>query len=306
MNSPAPGDPPVSSPRVFSRLQLLARRIVEGLSTGLHRSPHKGASITFKQHRPYVPGDEIRRLDWHAFARTDRYYIREYEQETNLRATLLVDLSGSMNYQGKRALASKVDYSREVALRLATLLIQQQDAVGLITFDHTLRAELPARSRPSHLRSISETLARATVGNESRLTDLFEQVAPRLGRRGLVIFLSDCFESPSVLLKGLASLRHRQHEVLVFQIWDPDELDFPFDQWTRFESLEIAGEHLVTDPATLRAAYLENLQQFRAELAAGCSRHRIDWVPLVTDRPCEDQISSYLKRRAERRASATP
>jgi uncharacterized protein (DUF58 family) len=306
VNSPSPGDPPASSNRVFSRLQLLARRIVEGLSTGLHRSPHKGASLTFKQHRPYVPGDEIRRLDWRAFARTDRFYIREYEQETNLRATLLVDLSGSMNYRGRRAIASKAEYAREVALRLATLLIQQQDAVGLITFDHTIRSELPARSRPSHLRSISETLAKASVGNESRLPELFEQVAPRLGRRGLVILLSDCFEKPSVLFKGLASLRHRQHEVLVFQIWDPDELDFPFDQWTRFESLEIPDDHLITDPATLRAAYLENLQQFRAELAAGCSRHRIDWVPLLTDRPAEDQLSAYLKRRAERRAIATP
>ncbi len=285
----------------FSRLQLLARQIVEGLSTGLHRSPHKGASISFKQHRPYVPGDEIRRLDWRAFARTDRFYIREYEQETNLHATLLVDLSGSMEYRGEHSLSSKADYARMVALCLATLLIQQQDSVGLITFDSVIRNELPARSRPSHLRVLSEALAREIPSGESKLTDVFERVAPRIGRRGLVILISDCFENPAQLLKSLALLRHRQHEVLVFQIWDREELDFPFDQWTRFESLEMENQHQTADPAAIRAAYLENLANFRAELASGCARHRIDWVNLVTDEPCEEPLSAYLKRRAERR-----
>lgn len=303
MNPIDPGTPAGAGFRAFSRLQLLARRIVEGLSTGLHRSPHKGASVSFKQHRPYVPGDELRRLDWRAFARSDRFYVREFEQETNLQATLLIDVSGSMAYQGRRALASKGDYARQVALRLATLLIQQQDAVGLITFDHIVRSELPTRSRPSHLRAIAETLKTTASPEPSNLPEVLQRVAPRLGRRGIVILISDCFEAPSAVLKALALLRHRQHEVLVFQIWDPDELDFPFDQWTRFESLENPDQHRTVDPAALRASYLENLERYRAELSAGCRRNRIDWVSLVTDQPCEEGLSSYLKRRAERRVT---
>ena len=299
---PPPGDPaPGAGTWSISNLQLLAKQVVEGLATGLHRSPHKGASVSFKQHRPYVPGDELRRLDWRAFARSDRYYIREYEQETNLRATLLVDLSGSMLYRGTSATLSKADFARQVASCLASLLLQQQDAAGLITFDNKIRSLLPSRSRPSHLHLLNEALEKEVPGGETNISSVFEKVGPRLERRGLVVLISDCFDNPQTLLKALAQLRHQQHEVLVFQVWDRDELEFPFESWTRFESLEIEGESQVSDPSALRDTYLDNVARFRTELAAGCARERIDLVPLITDQPCSDALAAYLKRRRQRR-----
>ena len=202
---PPPGEPaPGAGTWSISNLQLLAKQVVEGLATGLHRSPHKGASVSFKQHRPYVPGDELRRLDWRAFARSDRYYIREYEQETNLRATLLVDLSGSMLYRGTSATLSKADFARQVASCLASLLLQQQDAAGLITFDNKIRSILPSRSRPSHLHLLNEALEKEVPGGETNISSVFEKVGPRLERRGLVVLISDCFDNPQTLLKALA------------------------------------------------------------------------------------------------------
>lgn len=299
---PPPGEPaPSGGTWSIANLQLLARQVVEGLATGLHRSPHKGASVSFKQHRPYVPGDELRRLDWRAYARSDRYYIREFEQETNLRATLLVDLSGSMLYQGSSAPVSKADFARQVAACLASLLIQQQDAAGLITFDHKIRSILPSRSRPSHLHLLNEALKKEVPGGETDIASVFDKVGPRLERRGLIVLISDCFDKPSALLKALAHLRHQQHEILVFQIWDRDELEFPFESWTRFESMETEGESHVTDPSAFRETYLENVARFRAELTAGCARERIDLIPLITDQPCDAALASYLKRRGQRR-----
>ncbi len=287
--------------RTLSKLQLLARQLVEGLATGLHRSPHKGASVTFKQHRPYVPGDEIRRLDWRVFARTDRFYVREYEQETNLTASLLVDLSGSMAYCGANSSCSKLEYARDLAGLLATTLIQQQDAVGLVTFDQKIRSLVPARSRPSHLPVLQAALAQEIPSGETSIAQVLRELAPRLGRRRLLILISDCLDEPSSLLKALAQLRHQQHEIIVFQVFDRDELTFPFQGWTRFESLEAEGIHLDADPAAIRKTYLENLARFRAELSQGCSRHQVQLCPVITDEPCESALSAHLSRRLLRR-----
>jgi len=303
VNTPPPTGEPASSvrPWSFANLQLLARQVVEGLATGLHRSPHKGASVSFKQHRPYVPGDELRRLDWRAFARTDRFYIREYEQETNLRATLLVDLSASMLYQGSSARLNKADFARQVAHSIATILLQQQDAAGVITFDSHIRFVIPPRSRPSHLHLLTDALKHQAPSGKTNLSAVLQALAPRMERRGLIILISDCLDNPTTLIKALAQLRHQQHEILVFQIWDRDELEFPFQSWTRFESLETEGDAQTTDPVAFRDVYLENLAKFRAELSEGCIRNRIDLVPLITDEPCTDALASYLKRRATRR-----
>ena len=285
----------------FAKLQLLARQLVEGLSSGLHRSPHKGASVTFKQHRAYVPGDELRHLDWRAFARSDRFYIKEYEQETNLQATLAVDLSGSMAYTGKAATRSKADYARALARSLAALLIRQQDAVGVVTFDTKIRGHVPPRSRPGHLRVLDAALESGAVGGETSLSGVLRELGPRLGRRSLVLLISDCLDEPSELVRSLAQLRQQHHEILVFQILDRDEVDFPFEGWTRFEALENEGEHILVDPAALRRTYMENLEQYRTTLREGCRRHRVALHEMTTDIPAEVALPELLRERLSRR-----
>lgn len=284
--------------RRIANLQVLARTVVEGFCSGLHRSPHKGFSVEFREHRAYVPGDEIRRLDWKVFGKRDRFYIREYEEETNLRATILLDASGSMAYGSGDV--TKHHYASRLAACLAYLMLQQADGVGLLVFDQAIREFIPPRSRPGHLRALTDALARSKPGGETELGRVFHDLVPRIHRRGLLIVLSDCFGDPADLLAALAHFRHAHHEVIIFQIWDRDELEFPFRQWTRFESLETAGEHRLLDPATLREAYLRRVAQFRDDLKRGCHRHRIDLVPMVTDRPYAEALAAYLTLRRKR------
>jgi uncharacterized protein (DUF58 family) len=282
----------------ISNLQVLARLVVEGFCTGLHRSPHKGFSVEFKQHRQYVHGDEIRHLDWRIFGKTDRFYIREYEEETNLRATILLDASGSMAYGGPDN--SKLKYATRLASCLAYLMLQQQDSVGLVTFDTEVRRYIPARAQTSHLKILVNELEATQSGGETELAEVFHDLVPRIHRRGLLIILSDCFGDVQNLLTALAHLRHAHHEIMIFQIWDKDELEFPFRQWTRFDCLEIDGKKHLIDPNHLRSAYLENLDRFRAELKQGCHRHRIDLVPMTTDRPYAEALAEYLTLRMRR------
>lgn len=280
------------------RLQVLARQVVEGFTTGLHRSPHKGFSVEFKQHRQYVPGDDLRHVDWKVFGKSDRFYIREYEEETNLRCTILLDASGSMGYGGDRAPdGSKFRYAQRVAAALTYLMLQQADSVGLVTFDTKIRRYIPPRSRPAHLRMIIDELERTEPGGETELGKVFHDIVPRIQRRGLVIVLSDCFGDVSQLMKAMARLRHQHHEVIVMQLWDRDELDFPFKQWTRFDSLENANDRQMIDPSHLREAYLANLAEFRSQLKDGCGRHRIDLNPMTTDQPYADALALFLAAR---------
>ena len=285
----------------FAKLQLLARQLVEGLSSGLHRSPHKGASVTFKQHRAYVPGDELRHLDWRAFARSDRFYVKEYEQETNLQATLAVDLSGSMAYAGKGATHSKADYARALARSLAALLIRQQDAVGVVTFDTKIRGHVPPRSRPGHLRVLDAALGAGAVGGETSLSGVLRELGPRLGRRSLLLLLSDCLDEASELVRALAQLRRQQHEILVFQILDREEVAFPFEGWTRFDSLEKSGEQILVDASAFRRTYLENLERHGSVLREGCGRHRVALHEITTEVPVEDALAALLRERLGRR-----
>jgi uncharacterized protein (DUF58 family) len=282
----------------ISNLQVLARLVVEGFCTGLHRSPHKGFSVEFKQHRQYVHGDEIRHLDWRVFGKTDRFYIREYEEETNLRATLLLDASGSMAYGSPER--SKLTYATRLAACFAYLMLQQQDSVGLVTFDTKVRRYIPPRAQTSHLKVLVNELETTKTGGETELAQVFHDLVPRIHRRGLLIILSDCFGDVQNLLSALAHLRHARHEIIIFQLWDKDELEFPFRQWTRFDCLEVAQKRHLVDPNHLRAAYLENLERWRAELKQGCHRHRIDLVPMTTDRPYAEALAEYLTLRVRR------
>jgi len=285
----------------ISNLQVFARQVVEGFTTGLHRSPHKGFSVEFKQHRQYVPGDEIRHIDWRVFARSDRYYIREYEEETNLRATLIVDRSGSMEYGGSQpGQVSKFEYATKLAACLSYLMLQQSDGVGLVTFDTEIRRYIPPRSRVSHLQMILNELGSGKPGGETELGKVFHDLVPKLHRRGLLIIISDCFGEVANFLKALAHFRHARHEILVFQIWHPDELNFQFKGWTQFECMERDGVKHLLDPAILRQAYLANLEKFRTELTRGCRRHKVDLVPFTTDEPYAKALAAYLSRRLAR------
>ncbi len=285
----------------ISNLQVFARQVVEGFTTGMHRSPHKGFSVEFKQHRQYVPGDEIRHIDWRVFARSDRYYIREYEEETNLRATIILDRSGSMDYGGGQpGQVSKFEYATKLAACLSYLMLQQSDGVGLVTFDTQIRRYIPPRSRVSHLRMILNELESGKPGGETELGKVFHDLVPKLHRRGLLVIISDCFGEVANFLKALAHFRHARHEILVFQIWHPDELAFRFKGWTQFECMERDGVKHLLDPAILRQAYLANLEKFRTELTRGCRRHKVDLVPFTTDEPYAKALAAYLSRRLAR------
>ena len=286
----------------FSSLQILAKGVVEGFCSGLHRSPHKGFSVEFKEHRSYVPGDDIRTIDWKLFGKTDRLYIREYEEETNLRCTILLDSSGSMAYSGSRSNGlSKHAYAVRTAACLTYLLLQQQDSVGLVTFDKQVRRYIPPRARPKHLQVIINELTAQKPEIETELGTVFHEMVSKLHRRGLVVIISDLFGDVDQLMKALAHFRHSNHEILIFQIWDPDELDFPFRQWTQFASLESATNRHLVDPAQIRRAYLEKLTLFREQLTNGCNRHRISLVPLTTDQPHADSLAAFLSYRRKGR-----
>lgn len=281
-----------------ARLQLLARSVVEGITVGRHRSPHKGASVEFKEHRQYVKGDEIRSIDWKLFGKTDRLYIRQYEDETNLRAMILLDQSGSMSYCGTQAGGvSKHIFATRLAACLATLLISQQDAVGLCTFDTAIREMIPARGKVNHLMAISACLVRSQPGGETQLGTTLQQVAAKLKRRGMLILISDCFDDVESLLKSLAYFRHSGNEVLLFQVWDRDELDFPFGQRTQFRSLEMASHQRLVDPNSVRNEYLKRVAEFRQTLAERTAKERIDLIHCTTDQAYSELLSTYIAKR---------
>jgi uncharacterized protein (DUF58 family) len=277
-------------------LQLFARTVVEGFTTGQHASPHKGFSVEFRQHRPYVQGDEIRRLDWKIFGRTDRFYIREFDEETNLRATIVLDASGSMGYRGQKGIL-KFDYARKLAASLAYLLMSQQDAVGLITFDSKVRDVIPCRTKITHLHLMLETMVKTEPGKDTSLAPVLESLAQRLKRRGLVILISDFFDDPAALLRSIGVLRKKGHEIIALQLWDRDEIDFPFGNWARFENLENDDDFLLLDPATIRQRYIEAQQNFAAQLKDGFRKHQVDYLSLPTDESHSAALRSYLALR---------
>ena len=278
-------------------LALVARRVVEGYLSGIHRSPFKGFSVEFAEHRPYYPGDEIRRIDWRAFGKTDRYYVKEYEDETNLKAMLVVDASGSMGYRGKQKL-SKFEYAQQVAASLAYLLLGQLDAVGLMTHHAEAQAMVPPKTSSKHLLQLLKTLEATKVGGETSLGAVWDRMAgEHLKRRGLVILLSDCFDRIEPLAKALRHLRYRKHEVILFRVLAPEELDFPFQNPTRFRNLEVAGADKVVDARRLRQEYLKNFSEHTAKLKRLANELQIDYEILRTDHPVDRALGAYLARR---------
>lgn len=287
----------------IGRLELLARGAMEGFVAGRHRSPHKGFSVEFAEHRAYAPGDDLRNFDWRVLARTDRRYIKQFVEETNLRATILLDASGSMSYAGDAAAKvdgrplSKFDYARHVAAALTYLLVNQQDAVGMAVFDDKMRVRYPARCRASQVRLLLEELDRTEPGGETSIAPIFHDIAERIPGRGLVIILSDMFDDPDAIINALHHFRHRRHEVLLFHVMADEELHFPFDDFTGFEDLESAGEFVRADPRAIRAGYLDTVNQFLHRLETACGQMKIDYVPLNTRTPYDLALADYLTRR---------
>lgn len=298
MSSPAISFDP-SALAKYGRLTMVARTVVEGFLTGVHKSPYKGFSVEFAEHRQYYPGDEIRHIDWRAYGKTDRYYIKEYEEETNLKAYLLVDASGSMGYRGRHL--SKFQYAQYVAASLAYLMLHQLDAVGLITHDTRVRQMLPPRASSKHLLRLLEALEKTEPGGETSMAPLWHNLAGQLRRRGLIIILSDCFDQMQPLLRALRHFRHRRHEVLLFHILAPEECEFPFRKWTQFRNLEVRDHKLLVDPQRLRKEYLENFNNFCRELREQAGQMQIDYHRMRTDEPVDRALGIYLTRRQTRK-----
>jgi uncharacterized protein (DUF58 family) len=282
----------------FGRLELIARLVVEGVMSGLHKSPFKGFSAEFAEHRQYGPGDEIRHIDWRAYGKSDRYFVKEYEEETNLKAYLVLDASGSMGYRGRTA--SKFEHARQLAASLAYLMISQRDAVGLVTFDTEPRALLPARSAPGHFSVLCKALERAGVGGETPLSGILHTLAERIRRRGLVIILSDGFDQIDALTSALRHLRHRRHEVLFLHVLAPEEEEFPFRRPARFRNLENLEHRLRVDPAALRATYLEQFGAFCRTLKEQVRAMEADYHKASTAESHERILLSYLASRSSR------
>jgi len=279
----------------ITRLEVRARTVVEGFISGLHKSPYQGYSVEFATHREYVHGDDIKHIDWKVWARADRYYIKQYEEETNLRSTILLDGSRSMRYgEGDRhGRMSKFDYAATVAGSLAYLLQQQQDAVGLVTFDTEVRRSLPPSSHPSHLKLLLHELARTEPDRRTDVSDIFHRLAEQIAKRGLVVLISDLFVDLDALARALQHFRHKRHEVVVFHIMHEDELTFPFEDNTLFRGLEIERE-VLTEPRALRRAYLDAVEGFLERVRRLAATSSVDYRLMSTADPLDAALASYL------------
>jgi len=282
----------------FGKLDVVARLLVEGYMGGQHKSPFKGASVEFVEHRQYYPGDEIRHIDWRAYGKTGRYFVKEYEDETNLRAYLLVDGSGSMAY-GQSTL-TKFAYAQQLAAALGYLLLSQRDAVGLMTFDTQVRERVEPAANHSNFERLSRVLVNAKPGRETALSSVFSQLIPLLKRRSLVMILSDFFDKLEPLTAALQQFRHTRHEVILFQIVAPEEEEFPFSRPTQFRSLERSGYRMLVDPHRLRAIYRQQYAKFETELAERCGNAGVDYVKLRTSDPYQKPLGAYLESRLRR------
>ena len=291
----------------ISRLELRARMVVEGFISGMHKSPYQGFSVEFATHREYVPGDDLKHLDWKVQAKTDRFYIKQYEEETNLKATFLLDVSESMHYgceNGKPGM-TKYGYGASVAASLAFMLLQQQDAVGLAVFDEELRTYVPASANPNHIKSLVHTMASYEPKAKTSLEPICHAMAEKLSRRGMICLISDLFTDIDGLMRGLQHFRHNDHEVMVMHIMDQDELTFPFQGNTQFVGMEDTGK-LTIEPRTLREGYLEAVDNFCKEVKRRCIANHIDYKLISTADHLDAALLAFLAARsaATRKTSA--
>jgi len=291
-------------PRTLARissLDLRARLIVEGLMTGMHRSPYQGASVEFAQHRPYVFGDDIRHVDWKVLAKTDRIYLKQYLEETNLQLILVVDASESMGYGsvsvGGDATWTKYDHATAIAASLAYMAIQQQDSVGLAIFDQTLSRYFKPSNSPGQWKIVVNELQQIPRWNKTNTGKILDQIAEKLTHRSLIVILSDFFDDIASIQQGLRHLRYKKHELMAFQVLDPQEVEFPFEDVTLFKGLEEMGE-LLTEPRALRDGYLEQLGSFTEQLKKMCRGMHIDFTRMNSAESLDVALSGFLATRS--------
>ena len=287
-------------PAVIARLAHLdvrARLVVEGFIAGMHRSPFHGFSVEFAEHRPYMQGDPLKNLDWKVWARSDRYLVKQYTEETNLRCHLLVDLSGSMGFRSPRAAMSKLEYAQSLAGALAYLMLHQQDAVGTLLFAEKPLRYIPARAMRSHLDVVLKTLGAAAPQGITRLGPVLHELAERIKRRGLVILCSDLMDQPAEVMSGLQHFRHLHHEVIVFHILDPDEVEFPYTDTATFVDME-TDLRLTTEPWEIAKRYREKLTAWTESYKRNCRERLIDYVQIDTRTPFDRALLAYLEKRA--------
>ena len=277
-----------------SRLDMRARFVVEGFISGMHRSPFFGHSIEFIQHREYTAGDDIRHLDWKVWSKTDKFYIKQFEEETNLRSHIIVDVSNSMHY-GRGAL-NKYEYACTIAACLSYMLLRQQDAVGLMTFDENIRQVIPARSQQTHIDAIIKALNVSKPRDKTDPEKILRRVSENAPGRGMIVLISDLLVDREPLFRGLEMLRHGRHDVLVFHVLDEEELSFPFAGTTRFEGMEELDQ-VLCDPRALRDGYIEALQEYLVEVRRGCARKGIDYMMVNTREYLDAVLSKFLHHR---------
>lgn len=281
----------------LGRLELVARLVVEGFLLGLHKSPYHGFSAEFAEYRQYIPGEPVANMDWRAYAKSDRHYLKVFTEETNLRATILLDCSASMDFSGDQRRPGKKRYAAYLAAALSYLLLRQNDAVGLLTFDQAPLVSVPARSLRRQFFQVLKVLDDLPPGTGTDLGAVLHRVAERVPRRGLVILLSDLMDDPARITAGLKHFRHRGHEVIVFQILDPREVALDYRGEVEFEALEQPGLRVRLEPAHLRDAYRERFETWRADLRRECRRQRVDLVEITTDTPFARGLGAYLRKR---------
>ena len=283
----------------FGGLEVVAKMVVEGYMIGQHKSPFKGSSVEFVEHRQYYPGDEIRHIDWRAYGKTGHYYVKEYEEETNLRAYMLVDCSGSMAYGGTTI--SKFDYARQLVAALSYLLLSQRDSCGLITFDTKIVDRCEPSTNRETFGKIVNMLQTRRPGRESRLGEVVSRILPTLKRRCLLFLFTDCFDELDSFAAALKQLRMARHEVMLFQITAPEEEEFPFKQPTKFRSLERGNQDILADPFRLRQLYLNRFNAFRESLIKHCGSAGIDFLSLTTEQPYYKGIGEFLNLRVRQK-----
>ena len=284
----------------ISRLGLKARHVVEGFLAGLHKSPYHGFSVEFAEHREYVAGDDIKHLDWKVLAKSDRYYIKQYEEEMNFKAYILLDTSESMTYGSDSENPSKLEYGKYIAASLAYLIQAQQDAVGLYTFHKEIYKSVSPGTHHKKLLDMISLLENPVIGPDTKVGPVIQQLAANTGTRGIVIIISDLFNPPEDFKQGIAQLQAKKHEVIVFHLLDRYELTFPFDRMTRFEGLEEYPE-LLLDPRPLRKAYLAEMDKFTTDIRRICLKTKADYVLLDTDMMLDVALSAYLATRSSSR-----
>ena len=279
----------------LANMELRARLVVEGFITGLHKSPYHGFSVEFTEHRQYMPGDEIKHIDWKAYAKTDRYFIKQFEEETNLKSYLILDASTSMNYASQGGL-KKVEYASFIAAALSYLMIEQRDAVGLTVYDEKVRTSLPPRATRSYLKELLRELETLRPANKTGTAQSLHEVAERIKRRGLVIVLSDLFDDPAQVMAAFKHFRYKGNEVVVMQILDPLERSFAFGGDAIFKDME-TKEEVMTQPWHIQKAYQQSMKDFLDYYKRQCRENNIDYVLLDTSMPFDKALFEYLNKR---------